>query len=102
MQDTCSRTSDITFRLWKYTSLWSPTDGAATFTKELPAHLLYSARQRRNAPTLHRAEYKILTGDIEVSTNAAMYDMLIKTHLRDAFPNVEVLLHTHLTLVISN
>ena len=33
MQDTCSRTSDITFRLWKCSSLWSPTDGAATSTK---------------------------------------------------------------------
>ena len=33
MQNTCSRPSDITFRLWKCTSLWSPTDGAATFTK---------------------------------------------------------------------
>ena len=33
MQDTCSRTSDITFRLWKCPSLWSPTDDAAASTK---------------------------------------------------------------------
>ena len=33
MQDTCSRTSYIAFRLWKCTSSWSPTEGAATFTK---------------------------------------------------------------------
>ena len=32
-QDTCSRTSDTMFRLWKCTSLWSTTNSAAAFTK---------------------------------------------------------------------
>ena len=104
MQDTCSRTSDITFRLWECTSLWSSTDGAATFTKgtELRCSPHYPYKEIRSAslPALLfvPASLTVTHGDRRFAVCSAVLWNNLTPSLRTAksLQVFKVLLKTHI------